>query len=319
MTTPLRIVSISLGSSQRDKTIETELLGQPLLIQRIGTDGDLRRAAALIRELDGHVAAIGLGGIDLYLVAGGRRWKIRDAAKLAACAQHTPVVDGSGLKNTLEREPVYYLARAGLLRPPADTPRPVRVLVVSAVDRFGMAEAFASLGAETIFGDLIFALKIPLPLRRLATVRILAQLFLPILVRLPFQLLYPTGAKQHQVRPFGQQWMRWADVIAGDFHYINAHLPAPSPQTAQFLSDKLIVTNTTTEEDVARLQALGLSTLVTTTPRLQGRSLGTNVMEGVLVALSGKPPEALTEQDYLALLQKLNWKPEILPLAQKSS
>ena len=34
-------------------------------------------------------------------------------------------------------------------------------------------------------------------------------------------------------------------------------------------------------------------------------------MEGVLVALSGKRPEELTEQDYLDLLAKLAWHPDV--------
>ena len=32
-----RAVSISLGSSKRDSTVELDLLGQPVRIQRIGT------------------------------------------------------------------------------------------------------------------------------------------------------------------------------------------------------------------------------------------------------------------------------------------
>jgi len=311
MDQPIHIVSVSLGSSHRDKTIETEFLGRRFLIQRLGTDGDMKRAGEMIAELDGHAAAIGLGGIDLYLTAGRRRWTIRDAARLAARAQTTPVVDGSGLKNTLERETVRYLDRAGLLQPADGSGRRPRVLVVSAVDRFGLAEAVVTAGAETCFGDLIFALQIPIAVRRLGTIRLIARLLLPVLSRLPFRMLYPTGEKQHETHSRGSSWFRWADIIAGDFHYIGCNLPAPGPDNADLLAGKMVITNTTTEEDVARLRALGLATLVTTTPRMQGRSPGTNVMEGVLVALSGKRPEALTEQDYLDLLEQLQWKPEV--------
>ena len=53
--------------------VEAEFLGERFQIWREGTDGDLQRAIARIGELDGTVDAIGLGGIDLYLVAGGRR------------------------------------------------------------------------------------------------------------------------------------------------------------------------------------------------------------------------------------------------------
>lgn len=316
MDQPIHIVSVSLGSSRRDKTTETEFLGRRFLIQRLGTDGDFQRAAQMISDLDGQAAAIGLGGIDLYLIAGGRRWTVRDAARLAAHAKTTPVVDGSGLKNTLERETVRYLQREGLLRPADGSGRKPRVLVVSAVDRFGLAEAVTETGADTCFGDVIFALKIPIPVRKLGTIRVLARALLPLICRLPFKLIYPTGQHQHEVHSRGNRWFQWADVIAGDFHFIGSNLPQPGPDNADLLAGKMVLTNTTTEEDVAKLKALGLTTLVTTTPRMEGRSPGTNVMEGVLVALSGKRPEELTEQDYLDLLAKLAWRPDVARLRE---
>ena len=308
---PARIVSISLGSSTRDKVVQAEFLGQPFSLERRGTDGDLEAARRLIAELDGQVAAIGLGGIDLYLIAGRRRYVVRDALKLAQCARQSPVVDGSGLKNTLERETVKYLAAQGLIAPANGAKRRPRVLVLSAVDRFGMAEAVDALDCDQVSGDVIFALKIPLPVRRLGTIRVLAALLLPILCRLPFENLYPTGEKQTKSHGLGQKWFHWADVIGGDYHFVGSNLPRPASAEDRPLAGKMIVTNTTTEADVEKLRALGLAKLVTTTPRLGGRSFGTNVMEGVLVALSDKRPENLTEADYMDLLSRLNWQPQV--------
>src|SRR6185436_2745390 len=69
----LRVVSVSLGSSKRDHAARATLLGREFSIERQGTDGDLKKARETIAQLDGKVAAIGLGGIDLYVVAGARR------------------------------------------------------------------------------------------------------------------------------------------------------------------------------------------------------------------------------------------------------
>ena len=38
-----RIVSISIGSSSRDHRVETEILGEQFQIERIGTDGDIKK------------------------------------------------------------------------------------------------------------------------------------------------------------------------------------------------------------------------------------------------------------------------------------
>jgi len=53
------------------------------------------------------------------------------------------------------------------------------------------------------------------------------------------------------------------------------------------LAGKTIITNTVTAGDRKLLRNAGVRCLITTTPSLDGRSYGTNVMEGLLVAASG--------------------------------
>ena len=56
-----RAVSISIGSSKRNKAVEVTLLGEKVSIERIGTDGDMEKAAHLYQEMDGKVDAFGVG------------------------------------------------------------------------------------------------------------------------------------------------------------------------------------------------------------------------------------------------------------------
>ncbi|MBV9402949.1 MAG: quinate 5-dehydrogenase, partial [Candidatus Eremiobacteraeota bacterium] len=105
------VVSVSLGSKSRDHRAEVELLGERFDISRVGTDGKLEAAVQRLHELDGHIDAIGLGGIDVYLYAGSKRYALRDGLRLLEAVKKTPVVDGSGLKNTLEREAVAFLQK----------------------------------------------------------------------------------------------------------------------------------------------------------------------------------------------------------------
>lgn len=289
-----RVVSVSIGSSKRDHSVDVEFLGEKMRLERIGTDGDMQKAVELIHDMDGKVAAIGLGGIDLYVIAGTRRYVIKDALKLANAAKKTPVVDGSGLKNTLEREAVQYLSReTDLLKPGT------KVLLVSAVDRFGMAQALAQTPCDVTFGDLIFILGVPVALKTIRQVNALARIILPVATRLPFEKLYPTGEKQENVDPRHEKYYRGADVIAGDFHLIRRFMP-------EKLDGKSIITNTVTQSDVEFLKQRGIDTLVTTTPEMKGRSFGTNVLEAMMVALLQKRPEDIKPEEYLELLRKLN-------------
>src|SRR6056297_2159450 len=104
-----KIISISLGSDKRDHRVETEFLGEKFIIERKGTNGDKKMAAQLFAELDGQYDAFGMGGIDLFIQVGNSSYQFRDAKKLIKNVKETPVVDGSGLKNTLERIAVDYM------------------------------------------------------------------------------------------------------------------------------------------------------------------------------------------------------------------
>jgi len=293
-----RIVSVSLGSSKRNASSSTLILGEEVVVERIGTDGSIDKAIAMIRELDGKVDAFGMGGIDLYLYAGGRRYAFRTAKLIAAAAQKTPIVDGSGLKNTLERRVVQYIDKHVM---------PIRgkkVLMPSALDRFGMAETFVAAGSDILFGDVMFGLGINLPIRKISTLNTLAHILLPVVTQLPFKWLYPTGEKQDQRIEKYPAAYEWADIIAGDAHYILRHMP-------KRLDGKLILTNTITKENVVELRERGVGMLVTTTPNLGGRSFGTNVMEGLIVAAAGKHQQELTAADYEAWLDKIGFVPRV--------
>lgn len=301
-----RVVSVSLGSSTRDHKVIAELLGEKVEISRRGTDGDFDRALEILQELDGKVDAIGLGGIDVYIYVKQKRYAIQDGLRLMEAVKVTPVVDGSGLKNTLEREVVKILAReTNLLK--AGT----RVMMVSSVDRFGMAEALAEIGCDMTFGDLIFTAGIPYAIKTMDELEEIASRILPEITKMPFHMIYPTGKKQEsQDEPKVKQFAHFyheAEVIAGDFHLIRRFMPAG-------MKGQTILTNTTTSADMKFLKEKGVGTLVTTTPVYEGRSFGTNVMEAALVAILDKQLDQITAQDYLDLLHKLDFRPRIVKL-----
>jgi len=292
-------VSVSLGSSRRDTDQVIELLGQQVRIQRRGVDGDVAAARALIADLDGHVDAIGLGGLDLYLQWAGRRYYFREARYLARAATRTPVVCGAGLKHTLERRAVAQLdASVGW--------RDRRVLMTAAVDRFGMAEALVRHGADVRFGDLAFALGVPVFLRSPRTLDLVARTIGSVVVQLPVKWIYSTGTSQDRAgtnERYAAQY-RWAEVVAGDWHMLRRYAPAR-------LDGLTILTNTTTRDDVAFLRGAGAARLVTTTPRYAGRSLATNLLEAALIAASGGP---LDEAGYELALDTMAYQPTEIAL-----
>jgi len=73
-----RVVSISLGSSSRDKKVNAQFFGVDFEIERIGTDGDMDRFRHYVANLDGKVDAFGVGGTDIYVYAGNKRYVLNE-------------------------------------------------------------------------------------------------------------------------------------------------------------------------------------------------------------------------------------------------
>jgi hypothetical protein len=300
--TPRRVVSVSLGSSKRNKTHTATILGEEFEISRVGTDGDLAAFKAKFEELDGKVDALGVGGADIYVVVGEKRYEFRQIKELISGVKQTPVVDGSGLKHTLEREAINILTEV------IDWPKQ-RVLLVSAVDRYGMAQALDEVCPNVVYGDLLFGLGLPIPLRSYKAVKLIGKLALPIVTKLPFKWFYPTGRKQDQRTPKHKKWFDWATVVCGDWHYIRRYAPDD-------LTGKTIITQTLRTADLEWLMTTGAKQAITTTPLMGGETFATNVMEGVIVTLAGKRPEQMTEQDYLDALKRLGWIPNVIKLQE---
>ncbi len=296
------VLSVSLGSSARDKTAEIELLGERFLLERRGTDGSLERFERFMTENDGVVDCLRVGGTNLGLHCAGRYYAFREIRRLTRNVKSTPLVDGAGLKDTLEREALHVLADRGLLDFAS-----AKVLLTCGIDRFGMAETLDEICPNVVYGDLMFNLGLPVALHSLRALQTAGRILLPLMVRLPFKWLYPTGEKQDEIVPKYERWYRWADVIAGDYLFIRRHMPDD-------LSGKIIVTNTTTADDVPTLAERGVKLLVTSSPVIEGRSFATNVMEGVFVCLLGRPPQELKPGDYLELAERMGWKPTIRDL-----
>lgn len=297
-----RVVSISLGSSRRDYQFSATVLGQHIEIQRIGANGDVARAAALVREYDGKVDAIGLGGLTPVFRIGRARYPHHEAISVAAQAQKTPVVDGGVLKATLERWAV-----AQAVRRIPQLFRYKRVLLTSGIERYALAQAISQYDPELRFADPVihFGLgKLPVP-RTIEQLEFYAATTLPIMAMLPYRILHPValGQEGHDLR--AEKLFDWAHVIAGDFAYIRRF-------AANDLSGKTIITDDPSPAEIEDLRQRGVITLITMTPPLSVEHpfVATDLLEALVAAIqesSGQPGEA----EALDFIAAANWEPTV--------
>ena len=267
-----RAVSVSLGSSARDKRVVITLGEQEISIERIGTDGDVDK----------------------------REYPLHAALKLVQGVRQTPVVDGRGLKHTLERR-VFELAE------PILGPRPhfARAFVPVAVDRQGLAVAVAEVSDELIIGDLMVALEIPIPVSGMRNFRRVARILLPFVSHFPMSMLFYGSSGAEQEPKYLRFWDQ-SDLLAGDFLFMRKYVPDD-------LSGKTVITNTTTPENVEFMRERGVRQMITTTPRYEGRSFGTNMMEAALTAYAGRG-RPLSDEELNTLIDQLDLRPSVQQL-----
>ncbi len=305
-----RIVSISLGSSARDYSFTTTILGRTVEVERIGANGDTARAAELVRSFDGRVDAIGLGGLTPVFRVGKARYPHREAIKIAAQARRTPVVDGGVVKSTLERWAVAQAVRKvpGLFRYK-------RILLTSGIERYQLAAAISQYDGELRFADPIVHLGLPfLPVpRTLEQLELYAATTLPISALLPYSLLHPVGLGQEGYDPRAAELFGWAQVIAGDFAYIRRFAPTD-------LAGKAIVTDDPSPAEIEDLRRRGVTTLVTMTPPISEARpfIAADALEAIITAIqeTGAQPGEAEALDFIAAagwgatVQELNPRPK---------
>jgi len=292
-----RAISISLGSSKRDKKVIVKFKGEEIEVERVGTDGDAEKARRMYLDLDGKVDAFGVGGVDLYLRLDDREYPLNAALKLVQGVTRTPLCDGRGLKHTLERR-VFELGRQEL----GDV-HFKQAFVPVAVDRAGLAEAVAEVSDRIVIGDLMVALGVPIPLYGIPAYKRVARIMLPIVSHFPLSMIfYGSDGAEHE--PKYVKYFEGSDLLAGDFLFMRKYMPAR-------LDGKTVVTNTTTEDNIKLLLERGVRTIITTTPRYEGRSFGTNMLEAAVTAYAGKG-RRLTDAELNVLIDEIGLKPSVI-------
>ncbi|MGA7757406.1 MAG: hypothetical protein WBL31_11270 [Ilumatobacteraceae bacterium] len=296
------VVSVSLGSSTRDKSVTLELGGEEIVAERRGVDGDLAAFNRLMRELDGTVDVLSVGGTEIAFHVDGEVLTFRSTAQLIEGVTRTPLVDGAGLKLTLERR-VFELAPEAADAITGAAPHFGQAFLNIALDRWGMALAVDDVSDSVVYGDLMFSFGVPVALTSLTAVKRMAKTLVPVAGRMPLKWLYPTGDDQTVREPKFAKHFAASDLICGDFLYIGKHAPDD-------LTGKTILTNTTTSTNVEWLAASGATMLITTTPRFDGRSFGTNLTEAIITAAVGSD-RSLTIDEMNAAIDDLGIRPDV--------
>ena len=95
------VVAVTLGSSKRDFSFDTEFLGQPFRVTRLGADNDTDKAWELMRRNQSKADAIGLGEVGDHYHVGQNTVINKEARRLLKVVTRVPATTGAKLRRLL--------------------------------------------------------------------------------------------------------------------------------------------------------------------------------------------------------------------------
>jgi len=293
------VVSISLGSSSQDFDFTTTFLGEKLHVHRVGTNGSIATAVKLIKQWEKKAAAIGLGVLKDHYTVGSRRFIAKDSARLLAVTNKVPVTTGGRLGDIFQEWAVRH-AQIQL----GNFFNNARVLFFSGMADYKLALSMAEHTRNLQFADPLLQLGVP---KLLGSVEALN--------------LYAGGA--HYVKDWTlpevmasgpvKEWTRFvlcralqkASVVVAPVHELDDF-------GLEELAGKTVITATVNDERIEQLRDKGVATIIDGSPVLHGHVLGANLLDAMVLAATGKQPDAILEDDYLEIITGLGVEPRII-------
>jgi len=292
-------VGISLGSGQHNFELETDFLGQPLKVWRLGSDASTAKTVRLLRAWEPNADAIGIGFVKDRYTLPWRRRLATDVTQLTNAVTRIPVTTGARLADILQEWAVRHVqATLGSYFTNAN------VLFFSGMSNLKLAQTVCEYTQNVSFADPLLQLGIP-----------------KLLTSLDALQLYTAGA--HRVLDWtvpgvmtSEAMKDWTRFLLRRAIHEATVVVAPVHDLDDFdheeLAGKTIVTSTVSDDRIAKLRKKGVAMVVDGSPVLFDHVIAPSLLDAMIIAATGKKPADLLEDDYLEILCQLKVEPRIL-------
>jgi predicted amino acid dehydrogenase len=296
-----RVVSISLGPAEMDCRFRQRFLGETVQIERIGTDGDARRAAELIREQRDTVDAIGLGRVAEHYTVGTDHFLRPETRKLEKLAGETPITSGSRLRQIVQ-EWTLRSAQAEL----GNIFNNARVLFLSGTLNYRLAAVMSEFTDNLSFADPIAQFGLPNLLTSLRALELYAAGSHPVL------RLGGGRDRMPSVAPFRffnhlllRRAVRDAQVVVAPYEQLQHY-------GREELEGKTVITSTVSAAREAELRDKGVRLVLDCSIQVLKETVGLNLVEALIMAVLEKPSAEINHDDFLEIFADLNLGPRII-------
>jgi len=297
-----KILHLTLDRKIRESNYVLSVLGRDYAVDEQTCPTELSGLRSVFEENIPRYDAIASSGMAVVFFHKGVisvHSKLKDISqRKGSCV----ITNGLRVRSVLDR----HLARRALVEMNGDV-RDRRILMLSAIERLGLAEVIADCTSEVVFGDMIFSLRWGLPLHSMRQVEELSKRAIPVMLKLPLAWFDPRARRGHPIfQPF-QWWFDWAEIIVGSAPYFRRYAPKTM--------DGKVVLADYSESDIDYFRESGVSTLVSLDAHLDGR----RVPSAILHAVYRLSPDAETgpteEGGILEMIHRLKIEPRITQFA----
>jgi len=294
-----KVVTVSLGSSKQDFRFDTTFLGQKFQVQRLGADDDIGKAWELMRRHQATADAIGLGEVGDHFHVGQSTVVNKETQRLLNVVTRVPATTGNKLRRLLQVRAIRHVqAQLG------DFFNNNIVLFLSGMRNYDMAMALSDYTPNLNFADALAQTGAPKLLTSLAQLELYAKGSELALGGKGGEFLESalSGFKSNRLAAAVDK----AHLIVGTFAEIKE---VGSPRN---LAGKTVITSAVDDERLSWFRQCKVNLVIDVSPKLFDRVVGVNVIEAMVLAALGKPPEAVSDDDFIEILDELDLQPRLL-------
>ena len=303
-----KILSISLGKSINDYSFETEFLGQDFHIQRIGTDGDLDKAARLLVENEGKVDMFGLGCFKFPPTLGTQNLKhgMDEQFSLLSQSVKTPITNGYAMRKVAYEWALRHIQ----FKFGGNYFNNSRILFLSGLTQYTYAKVMSEWSDNLRFADPLLEHGIPKFLNSISDLELYAKGAHDVLNFLPSKkitsaLLPAKMWNEHILRKAIQKSHMIVVTHYDFFDVLGECTPAE-------LRGKTIISSTVYDDRVQFLKNRGVEVIIDVTPKILEEVVGIDIIEALITLSIGKTRETVSSDDLLEVIAQQSMDPRVL-------
>jgi predicted amino acid dehydrogenase len=284
------VVNVSLSSSERDYDEEVTFLHRPFRIVRVGADGDLDTAAALLVSWADHADAIALTGLREAQALGLYDGEDDGIEQVRGAAGEVPVLDGHRLHDVLQEWAIRQV----------DQEMPgffsnARTVVLGGINHDRTTRVLREHTRNLQFADPLLRLDIPATLDANPVLGLAAKAISTPLRLVPRSVTTSiTTPGQRLSHALARQAARDCDVVVATYEELIGF-------GLEDLAGKTLITSTISDERLAELGSRGVDMVLDTTPQPFPVTVNAAMLEAMMVTLA---PDrgSLTNDDLLDMI-----------------